>query len=160
MHARPCIRTQKRPHFAPRGKMQASLTIDFFRLTLAAPAYTICTAIRIERKSQAFLICNLVFGNFGNPRIVCGAANLQRGVESIHNLQNAVHYQIPRRFSLIKRAWIRITTASSSSLYISRKGLKIPISHPFFTFLIMAFYITIAIYQRFLEVTFGLEVTI
>ena len=159
MHARPCIRTQKRPNL-PQGVSSSVSNVDFSRLTLAAPAYSTSTAIRIERKSQAFLICNLVFGNFGNPRIVCGAANLQRGVESIHNLQNAVHYQIPRRFSLIKRAWIRITTASSSSLYISRKGLKIPISHPFFTFLIMAFYITIAIYQRFLEVTFGLEVTI
>mgnify|MGYP003293665874 CR=1 FL=1 len=101
---RPFIRTQKRPHFALTGKMQASLTFDFFRLTLAAPAYSLCTAIHSERKSRAFLICNLVFGKSGNPQIVCGAANLQRGVECIHNLQNAVHYQIPRRFSLIKRA--------------------------------------------------------
>ena len=61
-------------------------------------------AIRIERKSQAFLICNLVFGNFGNPRIVCGAANLQGGVECIHNLQNAVHHQIPRRFFFHKKS--------------------------------------------------------
>ena len=74
-----------------------------------------CTAIHSERKSRAFQICNLVFGKSGNPQIVCDAANLQGGVESIHNLQNAVHYQIPRRFSLIKRAWIRIVTASSSS---------------------------------------------
>ena len=95
--------------------MQASLTFDFFRLMLAAPAYSLCTAIHSERKSRAFLICNLVFGNFGNPQIVCGAANLQWGVECIHNLQNTVHHQIPRRFSFIKRAWIRITTASSSS---------------------------------------------
>ena len=104
VHARPFIRTQKRPHFAPRGKMQASLTFDFFRLTLAAPACPMCTAIHIEIKSRAFLICNLVFGKSGNRLIVCGAANLLRGVESIHNLQYAVHYQIPRRFSLIKRA--------------------------------------------------------
>ena len=76
---------------------------------------SLCTAIHRERKSRAFLICNLVFGNFSNRLIVCGAANLQSGVESSHNLQNAVHHQIPRRFSLIKRAWIRIITASSSS---------------------------------------------
>ena len=103
MHARPCIRTQKRPNL-PQGVSSSVSNVDFSRLTLAAPAYSTSTAIRIERKSQAFLICNLVFGNFGNPRIVCGAANLQRGVASIHNLQNAVHYQIPSRFSLIKRA--------------------------------------------------------
>ena len=101
---RPFIRTQKRPYFAPRGKMQASLTFNFFRLTLAAPAYSMGTAKNIERKSRAFLICNLVFGKSGSPQIVCGAANLLRGVEIIHNLQYAVHYQIPRRFSLIKRA--------------------------------------------------------
>ena len=98
MYARPFVRTQKRLHFAPRGKMQASLTFDFFRLTLAAPAYSMCTAIHSERKSRAFLICNLVFGKSGSPQIVCGAANLQRGVECIHNLQNAVHHQIQRRF--------------------------------------------------------------
>ena len=99
MHARPFIRTQKRPLFALTGKKQAFLMLTFFRLTLAAPAYSLCTAIHSERKSQAFQICNLVFGKSGNPRIVCGAANLQRGVECIHNLQNAVYYQISRRFS-------------------------------------------------------------
>ncbi len=101
---RPFIRTQIRLHFALMGKIQASLTFDFFRLTLAAPAYSMCTAIHIERKSRAFLIWNLVFGNFGNPQIVCGAANLQSGVECIHNLQNAVHHQIPRRFFFHKKS--------------------------------------------------------
>ena len=100
---RPFIRTQKRPNL-PQGVSSSVSNVDFFRLTLAAPAYSMCTAIHSERKSRAFLICNLVFGNFGNRLIVCGAANLLRGVESIHNLQYAVHYQIPRRFSLIKRA--------------------------------------------------------
>ena len=103
MHARPFIRTQKRPNL-PQWVSSSVSNVDFFRLTLAAPAYSLCTAIHSERKSRAFLMCNLVFGNFGSPQIVCGAANLQRGVECIHNLQNAVHYQIPRRFSLIKRA--------------------------------------------------------
>ena len=46
---------------------------------------------------------NLVFDNFGNPRIVCGAANLQRGVESIHSLQVALYYQNPRWFMQIKK---------------------------------------------------------
>ena len=94
----------KTPAFRPKGQNASVSNVDFFRLTLAAPAYSMCTAIRIERKSRAFLICNLVFGNFGSPQIVCGAANLQRGVECIHNLQNAVHHQIPRRFSLIKKS--------------------------------------------------------
>ena len=35
------------------------------------------------------MILFLVFGKSGNPLIVCSAANLQRGVECIHNLQNA-----------------------------------------------------------------------
>ena len=100
---RPFIRTQKRPSF-PQGVNSSVSNVDFFRLTLAAPAYSLCTAIHIERKSRAFLICNLVFGNFGSPQIVCGAANLHRGVECIHNLQNAVHYQIPRRFFFHKKS--------------------------------------------------------
>ena len=95
---RPCIRTQKRPNL-PQGVSSSVSNVDFFRLTLAAPAYSMCTAMHSERKSRAFLICNLVFGKSGSPRIVCGAANLQRDAECIHNLQNAVHYQIPRRFS-------------------------------------------------------------
>ena len=37
---------------------------------------TYCAAIHSERKSRAFLICNLVFGKSGKPQIVCGAANL------------------------------------------------------------------------------------
>ena len=94
----PFIRTQKRPSL-PQGVNSSVSNVDFFRLTLAAPAYSMGTAIHNERKSRAFLICNLVFGKSGNPQIVCGAANLLRGVESIHNLQNAVHYQISRRFS-------------------------------------------------------------
>ena len=100
---RPCIRTQKRPNL-PQGVSSSVSNVDFFRLTLAAPAYSPCTAIHNERKSRAFHICNLVFGKSGKAQIVCGAANLQRGVECIHNLQNAVHYQIPRWFSFIKRA--------------------------------------------------------
>ena len=95
----PSIRTQKRLQFALTDKLQASLTLDFFRLTLAAPAYSMGTAIHIERKSYVFIKYNLGFDSTGNPQKVCGAANLQRGVESIHNLQNTVHYQIPRRFS-------------------------------------------------------------
>ena len=102
--ARPFIRTQKRPHFALRGKMQASLTFDFFRLTLAAPAYSMCTAIHIEKKSQAFMKYNLGFDNTGNPQIVCGAANLLRNSESIHSLQVALYYQIPRWFVQTKKA--------------------------------------------------------
>ena len=85
---RPCIRTQKRPNF-PQGVNSSVSNVDLFRLTLAAPAYSLCTAIHNERKSRAFLICNLVFGDFGSPQIVCGAANLQRGVKCIHNLQSA-----------------------------------------------------------------------
>ena len=100
---RPIIRTQKRPNL-PQGVSSSVSNVDFFRLTLAAPAYSMGTAKNIERKSRAFLICNLVFGNFGNPQIVCGAADLQRGVECIHNLKNAVRYQMLRRFFLIKRA--------------------------------------------------------
>ena len=125
MYARPFVRTQKRPHFALTGKMQASLTFDFFRLTLAAPAYSMCTAIHIERKSQAFMKYNLGFDNAGNPQNVCGAANLQRSVESIHSLQVDPHYQIPRRFIQINRAWIRIITASSSSFRIGIGGISL-----------------------------------
>ena len=88
----------------PKGVNSSVSNVDFFRLTLAAPAYSLRTAIHSERKSRVFLICSLVFGKSSSPQIVCGAANLQSGVECIHNLQNAVHYQIPRRFSLIKRA--------------------------------------------------------
>ena len=98
LKTRPFIRTQKRPNL-PQGVSSSVSNVDFFRLPLAAPAHSTSTAIRIERKSRAFLIYNLVFGKSDNPQIVCGAANLQRGVESIHNLQNTVHYQIPRRFS-------------------------------------------------------------
>ena len=100
---RPFIRTQKRPNL-PQGVSSSVSNVDFSRLTLAAPAYSLRTAIHSERKSRVFLICSLVFGKSGSPQIVCGAANLQSGVECIHNLQNAVHHQIPRRFSLIKRA--------------------------------------------------------
>ena len=35
------------------------------------------------------MILFLVFGKSGNSQIVCGAANLQRGVKCIHNLQSA-----------------------------------------------------------------------
>ena len=94
----------KTPAFRPNGQKASVSNVDFFRLTLAAPAYLLCTAIHSEGKSRAFLICNLVFGNFGNRLIVCGAANLQRGVECIHNLQNAVHHQIPRRFFFHKKS--------------------------------------------------------
>ena len=60
------------------------------------------TAIHNERKSRAFLICNLVFGKSGSPQIVCGAANLLRNLESIHSLQVALYYQNPRWFMQIK----------------------------------------------------------
>ena len=100
---RPFIRTQKRPSL-PQGVNSSVSNVDFFRLTLAAPAYSMCTAIHIERKSRAFLICNLVFGKSGNRLIVCGAANLLRNLESIHSLQVDPHYQIPRRFIQINRA--------------------------------------------------------
>ena len=94
----------KTPVFCPKGQNTSVSNVDFFRLTLAAPACSMCTAIHIEIKSRAFMKYNLGFDNDGNPQNVCGAVNLQRGVECIHNLQNAVHHQIPRRFSLIKRA--------------------------------------------------------
>ena len=97
IYARPCIRTQKRLNL-PRGVNSSVSNVDFFRLTLAAPAYSMGTAIHIERKSRAFLICNLVFGKSGSPQIVCGAANLQRNIESIHSLQVALYYQISRWF--------------------------------------------------------------
>ena len=100
---RPFIRTQKRPSL-PQGVNSSVSNVDFFRLTLAAPAYSMCTAIHIERKSRAFLICNLVFGKSGNRLIVCSAANLLRNLESIHSLQVDPHYQIPRRFIQINRA--------------------------------------------------------
>ena len=87
----------KTPAFRPKRQNASVSNVDFFRLTLAAPAYSLCTAIHREEKSRAFLICNLVFGKSDSPQIVCGAANLQRGVEGSHNLQNVVHYQIPRR---------------------------------------------------------------
>ena len=103
IHARPCIRTQKRPNL-PQGVSSSVSNVDFFRLTLAAPAYSMCTAIHSERKSQAFMKFDLRFDNTSNSQKVCSAANLYRNLESIHNLQYAVHYQIPRRFSLIKRA--------------------------------------------------------
>ena len=100
---RPFIRTQKRPNL-PQGVSSSVSNVDFSRLTLAAPAYSLCTAIHSEGKSRAFLICNLVFGKSGSPQIVCCAANLHRSVECIHNLQNAVHYQIPRRFFFHKKS--------------------------------------------------------
>ena len=87
----------KTPAFRPKGQKASVSNVDFFRLTLAAPAYWLCTAIRNERKSRAFLICNLVFGKSGNPQIVCGAANLLRNLESIHSLQVYLYYQISRR---------------------------------------------------------------
>ena len=97
LKTQPFIRTQKRPNL-PQGVTSSVSNVDFFRLTLAAPAYSMCTAIRIERKSQAFMILFLVFGKSGNRLIVCGAANLHRGVESIHSLQVALYYQISRWF--------------------------------------------------------------
>ena len=97
MHARPFIRTQKRLNL-PQGVNSSVSNVDFFRLTLAAPAYSMCTAIHIERKSRAFMILFLVFGKSGNRLIVCGAANLQRDVECIHSLQVALYYQISRWF--------------------------------------------------------------
>ena len=94
---RPFIRTQKRPSL-PQGVNSSVSNVDFFRLTLAAPAYSLCTAIHNERKSRAFLICNLVFGKSGNRLIVCGAANLLRNLDSIHSLQVALYYRNPRWF--------------------------------------------------------------
>ncbi len=80
------LERKKRPHFALTGKMQASLTVDFFRLTLAAPAYLMGTAIHIERKSRAFMKYNLGFDNDGNPQNACSAANLLRNLENIRSL--------------------------------------------------------------------------
>ena len=85
MHARPFIRTQKRPNL-PQGVSSSVSNVDFFRLTLAAPAYSVCTAIHIERKSRAFMKYNPGFDSTGNPQKVCGAANLLRNLESIHSL--------------------------------------------------------------------------
>lgn len=59
VNARPFVRTQKRPNSPSKGLVQASLTFDFFRLTLAAPAYPMHTAIHIERKSRVFMIGKL-----------------------------------------------------------------------------------------------------
>ena len=54
----PSIRTQKRPNL-PQGVSASVSNVDFFRLTLAAPAYPMCTARNIERKSRAFMIGKL-----------------------------------------------------------------------------------------------------
>ena len=99
---RPFIRTQKRLNL-PQGVSSSVSNVDFFRLTLAAPAYSMGTAIHIERKSRAFMILFLVFGKSGNRLIVCGAANLLRNLESIHSLQIALYYQNPRWFMQIKK---------------------------------------------------------
>ena len=111
---RPFIRTQKRPNL-PQGVSSSVSNVDFFRLTLAAPAYSLCTAIHIEEKVGPLWNFNLGFDNTSNSQKVCSAANLHRGVECIHSLQVDPHFQIPRRFIQINRAWIRIITASSSS---------------------------------------------
>ena len=66
IYARPCIRTQKRLNL-PRGVNSSVSNVDFFRLTLAAPAYSMCTAIHIERKSRAFMKFNLRIDNTDNP---------------------------------------------------------------------------------------------
>ena len=130
---RPFIRTQKRPHFALTGKMQAFLMLTFSDWRwLRQP--TQCVQQYTSKKSRAFLICNLVFGKSDSPQIVCGAANLHRSVECIHNLQNTVHHQIPRQFSLTKRAWIRIVTASSSSFIYRQQGKILAYRIPLFTF--------------------------
>ena len=50
---RPFIRTQKRPNL-PQGVSASVSNVDFFRLTLAAPAYSLCTAIHIEEKVGPF----------------------------------------------------------------------------------------------------------
>ena len=58
LKTRPFIRTQKRPNL-PQGVSASVSNVDFFRLTLAAPAYSMCTARNIERKSRAFMIGKL-----------------------------------------------------------------------------------------------------
>ena len=45
----------KTPAFRPNGQKASVSNVDFFRLTLAAPAYLMGTAIHIERKSRAFM---------------------------------------------------------------------------------------------------------
>ena len=94
---RPFIRTQKRPSL-PQGVNSSVSNVDFFRLTLAAPAYSLCTAIHIEIKSRAFMKFNLRFDNTDNIQKVCSAAYLLRNLESIHSLQVALYYQISRWF--------------------------------------------------------------
>ena len=98
----PSIRTQKRPQFALTDKLQAFQMLTFSdwcwlrQLTRWVQQYT-------SIKKSGLYDIFLVLGKFSNQQIVCDAANLQRGVEGIHNLQNAVHYQIPRRFIQIKK---------------------------------------------------------
>ena len=45
----------KTPAFRPNGQKASVSNVDFFRLTLAAPAYLMGTEIHIERKSRAFM---------------------------------------------------------------------------------------------------------
>ena len=99
---RPIIRTQKRLNL-PQGVSSSVSNVDFFRLTLAAPAYSLCTAIHIEIKSRAFMKYNPGFDSTGNPQKVCSATNLLRNLESIHSLQVALYYQNPRWFMQIKK---------------------------------------------------------
>ena len=46
---------------------------------------------------------NLRFDKPGNQQKVCSAANLLRNLESIHSLQIALYYQIPRQFIQVKK---------------------------------------------------------
>ena len=99
---RPCIRTQKRPSL-PQGVNSSVSNVDFFRLTLAAPAYSMCTAIHNEGKSRVFMKYNLRFNNAGNPQKVCSAANLQ---ETKKQPQSTSYAALPNRKTifLIRRA--------------------------------------------------------
>ena len=63
---RPFIRTQKRLNL-PQGVNSSVSNVDFFRLTQAAPAYSLCTAIHSERKSRVFMKFDLRFDNTDNP---------------------------------------------------------------------------------------------
>ena len=90
---------------------------------------------------------NLRFDNTSNSQKVCSAANLLRNLESIHSLQVALYYQIPRLFIQVKSLnshsncvfkLIQILAASKIIslltgfiIYFSEKGIVSPYRNPF-----------------------------
>ena len=121
VHARPFIRTQKRPDFALTGKTQAFLMLtfsDWHRLRQPARWVQQYTS---KEKVGPLWYCFLYLVN---PAIR-GLCAVQRICKEAHNASTVCRLHCITKSQdgfLIKRTWIRITTAYSSSFQYRHWG--------------------------------------